>query len=157
MTKYRKGFTLIELLVVMVIIGILATLGIGNFATARSKARDAKRKNDLETVAKSLEAYANDHRSYPNSSSGKIICISPATTCDWGDPFSDGNSLYTAKLPKDTADPNYYYRYDAGGSGTSYTLYARLENENDPAVDSTISTDCGDKNCNYKVTSSNIN
>lgn len=150
-----KGFTLIELLIVMVIIGILATIGLVNFSTARLKARDAKRKTDLETVAKSLEAYVNDHRGYPVSNAGRIVCIPPATTCDWGSEFSDGNgTIYTAKLPTDTSAPNRVYYYDSGG--TTYTLYASLENENDPAIDESIVQTCGTGvTCNYKITSSN--
>lgn len=159
MRKFKPGFTLIELLVVIVIIGILATIGIGNFASARVKARDAKRKNDLQTIAKSLEAYANDHRNYPRSSSGKIICIDASNTiCDWGTPFQDtldgSGALYTASLPKDTSDPNHYYFYES--SGVSYTIYAYLENERDPSAVTIPGSDCGDSECNYKLTSSNL-
>lgn len=155
--QLSAGFTLIELLIVMVIIGILATIGLVNFSTARQKARDAKRKADLETVAKSLEAYANDHRGYPVSSSGIIVCDPPVGTCAWGDEFSDAQgTIYTAKLPEDSSTPNRIYYYDS--DGTTYHLFAALENDNDPAIDSTIVESCGSGvTCNYQLTSSNTN
>lgn len=147
----RKGFTLIELLISMAILGILATIGFGNFKSARLKAADAKKKSDLTTIAKSLEAYVNDHRSYPTSSNGKIVCVSPNTICDWGDPFTDGTTTYAAKLPEGSTA--YVYQ----SNGTSYTLYTRLENEQDPAIISIEpAVTCAGADCNYKITSSNI-
>lgn len=147
----KLGFTLIELLISMAILGILATIGFGNFQTARLKAADAKKKSDLSTIAKSLEAYVNDYRSYPASSNGKIVCIPPNTICDWGSSFSDGTTIYAANLPIPSTDYVYV------SNGTSYTLYTRLENQQDPAIitiDPPVS--CAGTDCNYKITSSNI-
>lgn len=139
----------------MAILGILVVLSVSNFTSARLKARDAKRKSDLSTISKALEAYANDHAGYPASDSGDIACTSPAT-CAWGDPFQDENlTLYAATLPEDSSlNRGYYYVSDT----TSYTLYAALENENDPAVQTfTTPPLCGTVDCNYKITSTNIN
>lgn len=146
----KRGFTLIELLISMAILGILATIGFGNFQSARLKAADAKKKSDLTTIAKSLEAYVNDHRRYPNSSNGQIVCVDPNTTCAWGDPFTDGTTIYAATLPTPTTA--YVYVSD----GSSYTLYTRLENLQDPAIVILDDVDCGTAPCNYKITSSNI-
>lgn len=63
----RRGFTLIELLVVIAIIGILATIIIISYSNAQAKARDNKRKVDLESISSALEMkYADTHR-YSNS------------------------------------------------------------------------------------------
>jgi len=51
----RRGFTLIELLVVISIISILATIGIASYQGAQKNARDARRRNDVDVIAKSLE------------------------------------------------------------------------------------------------------
>ncbi len=156
-TNIRPGFTLVELLVVIAILAILSTLGITNFQSTRIKARDLSRKSDLQTIAKSLEAYVNDHRTYPLSdASGKIIC-QPATStiCDWGAIFSDGTTTYAVTLPQEPSS-TLAYRYVSTGS--SYTLYAHLENPQDPAL-TTFSpvVYCGGTNlCNYKTTSSNL-
>ncbi|PIP15252.1 hypothetical protein COX47_00635, partial [Candidatus Roizmanbacteria bacterium CG23_combo_of_CG06-09_8_20_14_all_35_49] len=56
----RKAFTLIELLLVIIILGVLATLIIGNFFTSLKKGRDARRKGDLEQIQRALEMYYED-------------------------------------------------------------------------------------------------
>ena len=63
----RNGFTLIELLVVVAIIGILATIIIASLNSARSKARDAKRHQDIKTIQNALEVYYLEHGEYPGS------------------------------------------------------------------------------------------
>ena len=62
-TPKRKasGFTLIELLVVMAILGILTTIVASSFSSSQEKAHDARRKSDLEGLAKALEVYYNDN------------------------------------------------------------------------------------------------
>lgn len=150
----KLGFTLIELLITMSILGILATIGFGSFQSSRLKAADAKKKSDLTTISKSLEAYVNDHRTYPTSDSlGQIICQPPSTPCSWGESFQDDKgTVYTATLPT----PATAYIYVSNGA--SYTLYTRLENQNDQAI-TTFSPEvtCDGSNlCNYKITSSNI-
>lgn len=149
-----KGFTLVELLVVIAILSILATIGVTNFQTAKIKARDLERKADLQTVAKSLEAYVNDHRGYPLSSGGQIICQPPATVCAWGAPFTDGTSVYAATLPEDESSTSDYTYVST--TGADYQLYTYLENSNDPDLTTfTPAVACGDQDCNYKIQSSN--
>lgn len=154
--KRYQGFTLVELLIVIAILAILSTLGVANFTSARIKARDIGRKSDLQTIAKSLEAYVNDHRTYPTSLNDKILCQpTTSTICDWGSAFTDGTTIYASTLPQDNS-PNLRYVY-VSTTGTSYTLYAHLENTQDSSI-ITISPTvaCGNKDCNYKITSSNI-
>lgn len=61
-TKYaqrllsKKGFTLVELLVVVAIIAILSVIGLTIFTSAQANARDARRKADVDAIAKALEA-----------------------------------------------------------------------------------------------------
>lgn len=64
--KNQKGFTLIELLVVIAIIGLLATLAVVSLNNARQKARDAKRKSDLNAIATAMELYNAEVGVYPD-------------------------------------------------------------------------------------------
>ncbi len=60
-----KGFTIVELLIVIVVIGILATLVIITFSGIQQKARDTKRKTDVNAVTSHVEAFYADKGFYP--------------------------------------------------------------------------------------------
>jgi prepilin-type N-terminal cleavage/methylation domain-containing protein len=65
---YRKqsGFSLLELLVVIGIIGILVGIGTISYTSAQTRARDSRRRGDIEAVGKALEQYyAQNNGTYP--------------------------------------------------------------------------------------------
>ncbi|SRR5258706_3714887 len=127
-----KGFTLIEILVVIAIIGILATILIGNFNGVRVRSRDAQRKSDIRQLQAALELYRADQGVYPAAASGAIGACGAALK------DTAGQITYMASIPCDSLGAgagynsgNYLY---ANPSGTStYTLTACLENGNDTA------------------------
>jgi prepilin-type N-terminal cleavage/methylation domain-containing protein len=59
------GFTLIELLIAIAVIGVLAAVILSNLSNQQKKARDAKRKADLNDVRNALQLYYNDSGAYP--------------------------------------------------------------------------------------------
>ena len=155
-TKYKRGFTLIELLVVVAILGILASVGMGQFFTAQKRGRDTQRKESLASIARALEMYYNDHKQYPPS------------PLPWGEEFTDGKTTYMKQLPEDPAD-NFQYFYETDENHSFFKLYALLEHSEDPDRKREETgepgyydgTDCqkvdGDQLCNYCLASANTN
>ncbi len=107
--KQNKGFTLIELLVVIAIIGILSSVVLASLNTARVKARDTKRKADLNQIAIAMQFYYDDNGYYPkegDGANGKIgegaglnAMLAPYISVVSHDPLGPGDS-------------SYYYYYD---------------------------------------------
>jgi len=63
--SFRAAFTLIELIIVVAIIAILALIALPNLLTAQIRAKVARAKADLRTVAISIDAYNVDNNRYP--------------------------------------------------------------------------------------------
>ncbi|MFN3430400.1 MAG: type II secretion system protein [Candidatus Sericytochromatia bacterium] len=59
--RQRAGFTLIELLVVVVIIGILASVAAGSFASAQDKARNSAVLSGTRSVFLGVESFKADN------------------------------------------------------------------------------------------------
>lgn len=165
----KNGFTLVELLIVMVILGILTTIVASSFSSSQEKARDTRRKSDLQSIAKALELYYNDYGEYPDDNNGIIMgCgTNGEQACTWGEEFiDDNNTTYMIKLPQEkTSSRNYYYFSDpVNGRVVHYALYTRLENEQDKDIPINgdvyqyyDGTDCGvGDGCNYAISSPNI-
>jgi general secretion pathway protein G len=137
----QKGFTLIELLIVLAIIGVLTTFIMANFIGARERARDAQRKSDLQQMRAAFELYRSDQGTYP-----------PAPLPSCGSSLTISGSTYMQKIPCDPSNAGkYVYKYTT--TGTTYSLFACLENENDQQKDKTNnSTYCtGTDNWSYTV------
>ena len=144
--NWKKGFTLIELLIVVAIIGILATLLMANFVGVRQRARDAQRKSDVRQIQAALEIYRSDNGSYPAVGSGNGN-LSTNGSCKNSLTDSTGNSTYMKSVP---CDPNGgSYTYSSGG--TSYTLYACLENVSDSQADDTKNAGCTNTPASFTV------
>lgn len=124
----KKGFTLIELLLVLAIIGILTTLLMANFISAKVRARDAQRKSDMRQIQSALELYRSDQGSYPTAA--LFVC---------GASLTSGGTTYIQKIPCDPVNSGgYVYTYTpAGTPPVTYTLKSCLENTNDAQKDGT--------------------
>ena len=84
----QRGFTLIEVLVVIVLVGVLASLAISQYAGFRARAFDRKVAAAVRGVATSEEAYYAENRSY----AADVDELHSMTTGDVAIAISAGNS-----------------------------------------------------------------
>ena len=130
----RYGFTMIELLIVMAVIGILAALLLSNLASTRSRARDVRRKADLDQTKKALRLYYNDFQQYPADNSGDIYGCGAGGTgqCDWGSDFTANGAVFMKQLPLDPVNSgNQVYDYTQTSAGDDFLISVMLENLSD--------------------------
>lgn len=129
-----RGFTLIELLVSISIIAILTALLTANFIGARQRGRDGQRKANLYQIQSALELYRSDNGNYPLT----------ASMASCGNGISVNGTVYMAKVPCDPLSGS-AYQYTAAADGSTYTIFACLENQEDAdkdtdAADSSVCT-----------------
>jgi len=134
--SYKKGFTLIELLVVIAIIGILSTVAMTSLSGARAKARDARRRTDLDAISLAAEQYYSQYGTYVIPGTGYNGCscgwfnrqdgVAPyvksiATGMEEGGYFTDAPRDPT--INSDNTTPQ-YMKYQCG---SGFFVYAKLE------------------------------
>ena len=132
----QNAFTLIELLVVVAIIGILSAVIMANFVGFRERGRDVLRKSDLKQIQAALEFYRSDNGSYPTGTY-------PSSCGTTGDSIGNGSTTYMKIVPCDpSSTTSSKIKYSYSSDGTTYTLYACLENPQDSQKDSTPHSGC---------------
>ena len=146
--KLKSGFTLIELLVVVAIISLLSSVVLASLNSARSKARDAKRKEDLHQIRLALQLYYDAYGIYPSAKPNNACGSS--TELDWahsigtcGGQWLTADSNFYQFMPSVPVDPlntganagssgtSYVYSYYPSLGGADYELIAQLENSAD--------------------------
>lgn len=158
----KKGFSLIELLVVIAITAVLTAIALPNFLSARERARDAKRKQEMDEMKNSLRLYYNDHQTYPlnESASGKLNYIKgcglngdemcPCTSDEQNADFAVGVdcvTVYMKRFPSEFGSRIFYTQTEAGND---FCLKSSLENAGDPDIATSrcrCATACGVINC----------
>lgn len=137
------GFTLIELLIVVAIIGILSTLLMTNFIGIRQRARDAQRKSDVRQMQSALELYRSDTGSYPLPSALSAL---NSVACPTSSSFTYSGTTYMQTIPCDPLGTTYYHtgNYYYASNGTTYTIYACLENSSDSQATQIPNGGCND-------------
>jgi prepilin-type N-terminal cleavage/methylation domain-containing protein len=108
------GFTLIELLVVVAIIVLLTTIGVVSYAQTNKKARDGKRKADLEQIRSALVLYRTDNGDYP-------------ADIDWDDMAPIQSYISGVTISDPLPEPHTQYTYAVGGGGSTFQICATLE------------------------------
>lgn len=119
--RTKRAFTLMELLVVMGIIVLLMSVGVVSYSQTNRKARDAKRKADIESIRSALELYRTDQGSYPVLGTNGSTCITDIS-------IAGGGVTYLNSMPVDTKNDGSTYCYKFQRlTATSYILSARFE------------------------------
>jgi len=121
-TKKHRGFTLIELLVVIAIIGILASIVLVSLGGARTKAKDAAIKANMDSMRLAMEMCYTDSETLSY------------TGCDSDSSYTASKNAAEAQMPTgktitdeiNTADP----------AGTAYCIQAELNDATFWCVDS---------------------
>ncbi len=122
--KIKSGFTLIELLIVIAIIGVLSSIVLTNINSARAKSRDAKVKQEFNSVKTALTLYYDKYNRYPNEVS--------VNSNPWVDNF---NSMaqqlvsegFLAGIPVAPQNHTYNYYNYLSGSAPGAILVTTLE------------------------------
>lgn len=122
----KLAFTLIETLVVVGIIAVLSTIVIIPLLGARDKARDTKRKSDLNQIGRFFSTSCFE----PTGGEGTYDLAIIINEIKSRNP-QYSNYIPKIKDPKSGTDEssNYFYIY---GPNKKCALYANLENNNEP-------------------------
>lgn len=133
----ERGFTLVEILIVVIILGILATIIIPQFANASSDARTTNLRTTLANVRNQIEVFKAQHNETAPALSGMWILLtgqtdtteattSAPTGTHWGpylqaaptNPFNNLTGISSADVD---AAAGWYYQ----PAGLGFTFYPR--------------------------------
>lgn len=148
--RVKHGFTLIELLVVIAILGILASVTIASYGGIQERARDSRRKTDLDSLKKALELVKQNTAGayyYPGCTTA------PCGTSQTVPTLAPTYIKTVPKDPKTNLDYTYAPTTCTGTNCTSYSLTACLENTSDPQKDASQDlTACPGAPVSYTIT-----
>lgn len=120
---YQSGFSLMELLVAMMIIAVIATIGIKQYAKYSAQARYLKAQDTLRMVGEGLDQYYLKHGRYPDLTSYEamvdgnsplvkenMIPVNAPSKDPWGQPFeaTSGKGRYELKCLGDPSGSEDY-------------------------------------------------
>jgi type II secretory pathway pseudopilin PulG len=140
--KTISGFTFVELLIVISIIVIMVVVLIGaiNPVAMTNKARDSKRKSDLNKIKIAFEEYYNSKGEYPDDVSWNVL-----SNCGKQVPQMKS---YLTSLPCDPDKVPYYIEVI---NANTFKVLAELKNKKDKDIPTGWTN-----RLNYGVSSSNI-
>ena len=144
--KSPKGFTLIELLIFITILALMFLVSALFAPTYLKKARDARRKADLEKIKVALYDYYFDSDCFPTA----------LPACN--ERFGASSTVYLNEFPCDPNGGSYGYQIEEAACSQWFKILTNLENTQDTDIDKVgcrhgCGPDCG---YNYGLASTNI-
>lgn len=143
--KSNRGMTLAELLVIVVIVVLVFFIVLGaNYFRQLEKARDAKKKENLNRIQNVVEDFHIDHERYPNMTE-MVYALMNDVSPNWDQALAgkicgsrktsvELNS-YTGELPCNPESPNEDYVYFLFANKQKYAIFTTLENTADPIIE----------------------
>ena len=89
--KRSQGFSLVEILIVIALIGIVATLVIGNVGSGFASGQSKTAKSQIAAVGMSVERYYLDNGAYPDRL--EDLVQKPGNATNWGGPYAKQSQL----------------------------------------------------------------
>ena len=132
----NKGFTLLELLVVIAIISILVAIGTVSYSAAQTRARDARRRQDIEVIANALEQYNAGNRGvYPSAAGceagaagyivGGVLPVDPKTGASYAPVCNNVAGTVCVCAALEVAGSGNYQTASCTNSGGSKDYFCR--------------------------------
>jgi len=134
--NFKRGFSMIEILVVVAIIGLLATVVLGNMGSARAKSRDARRLSDLKQIANVIAiADANVATTFATCTTAGTrlaTCTAPSGLGAFSDPTASASTLCPITSGASASAPCEYTVAITGATTQSWKVCTYLETKAGP-------------------------
>lgn len=121
--KFSRGFTLLEIIIVLAILSLLMTEFWVLISSQLKKARDGRRKADLEKIKIALYDYSFDSSCFPQN----------LPAC--GQNLGSGDNIYLRNFPCDPKTGSYGYQLEQSSCPRWFKILAHLENTKDSGID----------------------
>ncbi len=135
-----KGLTLIELMVVIIILGILATVIVPRFMDQPEKARVAKARVEIESLASAVKMFKLDNGFYPSTEQGLKALVEKPTVGRIPAHWREGGYLDKKKVPKDPWGNDYVYLSPSPNGDFEIISYGADGREGGEGFDADISS-----------------